>query len=161
MAAARSRCGYQPISTSTGTASCQVTYPAAGTHTITAAYSGDALFAPSTSAAFIQQVQPIAQVITFTSTPPSPALTGGSYTPAATGGGSGNPVTFSIDPASTTGACSISSGGVVSFTAAGTCVIDANQAGNANYAPVPQVSQVRLVAFDEPTRELLAAALTA
>jgi hypothetical protein len=36
--------------------------------------------------------------------------------------------------------CSIS-GTTVSFTAAGTCVIDANQAGNANYNAAPQVQQ--------------------
>ena len=42
----------------------------------------------------------LAQAISFTSTPPSPAVVGGTYTPAATGGGSGNPVTFSIDSAS-------------------------------------------------------------
>src|SRR6202043_4269673 len=36
--------------------------------------------------------------------------------------------------------CSIS-GSTVSFTANGTCVIDANQAGNANYNPAPQAQQ--------------------
>jgi hypothetical protein len=51
-------CGSQPVSTGTGTgtATCQVTYPAASTHTITAAYSGDASFAASASAALTQQV---------------------------------------------------------------------------------------------------------
>ena len=42
----------------------------------------------------------IPQAITFTSAPPSPAVYGGSYSPAATGGGSGNPVrSASIPPA--------------------------------------------------------------
>ena len=59
---------------------------------------------------------------------------------AATGGASGNPVTFTIDGASTAGACSIA-GAVVSFTGVGTCIIDANQAGNASYAAAPQVQQ--------------------
>ena len=36
--------------------------------------------------------------------------------------------------------CSIT-GGVVSFTGAGTCTLDANQAGNATYAAAPQVTQ--------------------
>ncbi len=84
---------------------------------------------------------PASQTITFTSTPPSPAVYGGSYTPVATGGGSGQPVTFSIDPASTAGACSINGSGVVSFTGVGTCVIDANQAGNASYQAAQQVQQ--------------------
>ena len=80
------------------------------------------------------------QSISFTSTPPSPALTGGSYTPTAAGGGSGNPVLFSIDPSSASGACSLNSG-TVSFTGAGNCVIDANQAGSAGYLAAPQAQQ--------------------
>ena len=35
---------------------------------------------------------------------------------------------------------------MVSFTAAGTCVIDANQAGNASYNAAPQVQQTVTVA---------------
>jgi len=80
------------------------------------------------------------QAITFTSTPPSPGFVGGTYTPTATGGASGNPVVFTVDPSSTAGACSISTG-VVSFAGTGTCKIDANQAGNSAYSAAPQVSQ--------------------
>src|SRR5579875_3724001 len=80
------------------------------------------------------------QAITFTSTPPSNAQVGGpTYTVTATGGASGNPVTFSIDP-SASSVCTIA-GAIVSFQATGTCVIDANQAGNANYLAAPQVQQ--------------------
>ena len=82
----------------------------------------------------------IAQSITFTSSPPNPALVGGTYTPTATGGGSGNPVVFSIDAASTSGACSLS-GSAVRFTSTGTCKVDANQSGNGAYAAAPQVTQ--------------------
>ena len=58
----------------------------------------------------------------------------------ASGGGSGNPVIFSID-ASATSVCSISiTSGVVSFTAVGSCVIDANQAGNVDFSPAAQVN---------------------
>ena len=67
------------------------------------------------------------------------AAVGTSYAPVATAS-SGLAVTFSIDAASTTGACSIS-GGTVSFTGPGTCIIDANQAGGSGYAPAPQVQQ--------------------
>ncbi len=81
-----------------------------------------------------------AQAITFTSTPPSPAVVGGTYTPTATGGGSGNPVVFSIGASSTSGACSVS-GTAVDFTGIGTCVIDANQAGTNVYSAAPQMSQ--------------------
>jgi trimeric autotransporter adhesin len=82
----------------------------------------------------------IPQTITFTSTPPSPAVYGGSYTPSAAGGNSGHPVTFSIDSSSASGACSISSG-TVSFTGTGLCVIDASQAGGSGYAAAQQVQQ--------------------
>ncbi len=56
---------------------------------------------------------------------------------AATGGASGNPVTFSSGAPTV---CSIS-GATVSFTGAGTCTIAANQAGNADYLSAPQVTQ--------------------
>jgi len=48
-------CGAQPVDNA-GTATCQVTYPGAGSHAITAAYSGDARHAASTSAALTQHV---------------------------------------------------------------------------------------------------------
>ena len=57
----------------------------------------------------------------------------------AAGGWSGNPVTFSIDPASGS-VCSIS-GSTVTFDNPGTCVIDANQAGGAGYQAAPQAQQ--------------------
>ena len=75
------------------------------------------------------------QTITFTSTPPSNATVGASYTVTATGGASGNAVTFS-----TTSACTMS-GSTVSFVGVGTCVVDANQAGNADYLAAPQAQQ--------------------
>ena len=80
------------------------------------------------------------QTITFTSTAPTNATVGGaSYTPTATAS-SGLAVTFTIDASSTAGACSIAAG-VVSFTGAGSCIIDANQAGNGTYNAAPQVQQ--------------------
>jgi len=48
-------CGARPVDNA-GTATCQVAYPGAGAHAITAAYSGDARHAASTSAALTQQV---------------------------------------------------------------------------------------------------------
>ena len=84
-----------------------------------------------------------AQAISFTSTPPSPANYGGSYTPAATGGASGNPVLFSVN-ASSAGVCSIN-GPTVSFIGAGNCVIDANQVGDNDYVAAPTVEQSFMV----------------
>jgi uncharacterized protein (DUF2147 family) len=79
-----------------------------------------------------------AQQITFTSTAPASATVGGvSYTVAATGGASGNPVTFSSGAPTV---CAISNA-TVNFTGAGTCTIDANQAGNTDYLSAPQATQ--------------------
>ena len=79
-------------------------------------------------------------MITFTSAAPAGAIVGGaSYKVTATGGRSGNPVTFTIG-SPTTSVCSIS-GATVTFTAVGTCAVDANQAGNATYAAAAQVQQ--------------------
>ena len=83
------------------------------------------------------------QEITFTTAPPAPPAPGSTYAVAATGGGSGNPVTFSIDPSSAP-ACSIS-GATVTFRQAGPCVIDANEAGNAKYQAAPQAEQAAVV----------------
>ena len=80
----------------------------------------------------------LGQTITFTSANPSPVTLGGpTYTPTATAT-SGLPVAITLDGAST--GCSLSSG-VVSFTAAGTCVIDANQGGNGTWAAAAQKQQ--------------------
>jgi hypothetical protein len=95
------------------------------------------------------------QIITFTSTPPANAAVGGpTYTPTATGGASGNPVTFTIDPSASL-VCSIS-GGIVSFLANGTCVIDANQAGDATYLATSQQQS-----FDVKTNQTITFSSTA
>jgi hypothetical protein len=66
-----------------------------------------------------------------------PVYKGASYTVAATGGGSYNPVTFS---SGTPALCSVA-GATVSFVNSGTCTIDANQAGNTAYAAAPTAIQ--------------------
>ena len=116
-----------------------VTFVAVGTCVIDANQAGNANYEAATQVQQSVDPEPLTQSITFTSTPPSPALVGGTYTVTASGGASGNPVTFSID-ASANGSCSIS-GATVTFVAVGTCVIDANQAGNANYEAATQVQQ--------------------
>ena len=79
------------------------------------------------------------QTISFT--PPASGTYGGSDTLTASGGGSGNPVTFSVDPSSGAGVCTVSgaNGATVSYTGVGNCVLDANQAGGTGYDPAPQV----------------------
>src|SRR5262249_47660212 len=84
------------------------------------------------------------QTISFTSPAPGAAMVGGpTYTVTATAT-SGLPVTFTIDAAATS-VCSLA-GSTVSFIGVGTCVIDANQAGDATYNAAPQVQQSFAVA---------------
>ncbi len=80
------------------------------------------------------------QAITFA--PPALGIVGQSAALSASGGESGNPVTFSVDPGSDPGVCSASgpNGATLQYDAAGSCVIDANQAGNASYAAAPTVT---------------------
>jgi hypothetical protein len=78
------------------------------------------------------------QTITFTSSPPSSPKVGGTYAVTATAS-SGLVVTLSIESRSSS-VCTISSG-VVTFVGRGTCVIDANQSGNASYFAAPQARQ--------------------
>jgi hypothetical protein len=104
-----------------------------------AEFQNDTYFALGTGYLNVATDTRLDQTINFTSTPPSNAVVGGpTYTPTATAT-SGLDVTFTID-ATATSVCSISAG-VVSFDSAGTCVINADQAGNENYKPAAQVQQ--------------------
>jgi sugar lactone lactonase YvrE len=86
--------------------------------------------------------------------PPSPILVGQQITLAATGGGSGNPVVFTIDASSTCKTCATIVGNALSASAAGTMIVDANQAGGANngeqYAAAPQVQATILINAPSP-----------
>lgn len=75
------------------------------------------------------------QIIVFDPAPT--VLAGYTGTVSANGGASGNPVTFS---STTTGVCT-ASGNTVTGLTLGTCTIAADQAGNTNYYPAPQVLQ--------------------
>ncbi|MDP9118111.1 MAG: Ig-like domain-containing protein, partial [Actinomycetota bacterium] len=79
-----------------------------------------------------------AQTITFPQ-PTTPAAYGTSDTLTATAS-SGLTVTYTVDSSSTAGACTVS-GSTVTYTGIGTCVIDANQAGDASFSAAPQVQR--------------------
>jgi sugar lactone lactonase YvrE len=53
-------------------------------------------------------------------------------------GNSEEPIVLTVDPASAPGVCT-ASGNTVDFLAVGNCVLDANEAGDANYLPAPQL----------------------
>ncbi|HEV3327881.1 MAG TPA: hypothetical protein VGZ33_00650 [Acidimicrobiales bacterium] len=115
----------------------------AGTCVIDANQAGNASYAAAPTAMQSAGVGLAPQTITFTSTPPQVALVGNTYQVTATGGSSGNPVVITIDPSSTS-ECAMDATvpDQVDFNSTqGTCVIDANQAGNASYAPAPQQQQ--------------------
>ncbi len=116
----------------------------AGSCVIDADQAGDGSYSAAPQATQTVTVATAPQAITFTSSAGSPQV-GDTYTPTATGGGSGNPVTFSIDPSSTSG-CTIDAGLVTFVGPAGTCVVDADQAGDGSYGAAPQVTQTVTVA---------------
>ena len=109
-----------------------VTVRHAGTCVIAADQAGNDDYTDATTRTQSFDVSRATQSITFTSTPPDSPAFGDTYTVSATGGDSGNPVTFTVDPATTNNACTID-GSTVTVRHAGTCVIAADQAGNDDY----------------------------
>jgi uncharacterized repeat protein (TIGR02543 family) len=91
---------------------------------------------------------PVNQTITRTSTSPVSPVKSGTYTPTATASSS---LTVAISIASgSSSVCSISSG-IVTFNAAGSCVINYNQAGNSNYYAATQVTETLVIGKATPT----------
>ena len=139
-----------PVSFSVDSGPCQalpsgaIDWTAAGACAIRASQAGNTAFSAAVDVVRTVTASKAPQTISFTSTAPSNAQVGGTYPVAATGGASGNVVTFTVDAASAP-ICSIS-GSQVRFTAAGACTINANQLGNANYADATQVQQTVRVA---------------
>ena len=119
-----------------GTGTLDTSTAGTPTYTVTATSQDDLTGTATISYTVLQG----SQSIVFTSTPPANPVYGGTYLLTAAGGPSGNPIIFSIDPFSGLGACSLA-GDMVSFTGTGKCIIDANQAGNADYSAAAQVQQ--------------------
>ena len=107
-----------------------------GTCEVTAHKAADDNYNATSSVAHTVDIHKADQAIDFTSTEPGNAVYGDTYTPAATGGDSGNTVTFGAS-----GACSYSSG-VVTMDDVGECTVTADQTGDDNYNDAPQSSQV-------------------
>lgn len=137
----------------------------AGTFTvgITATDSTTPTAVTSLPASLSLSIAQAAQVISLTSAATASPAPGTTYTVTATGGASGNPVTFAIDAASGAGVCTVS-GSTVSFAAPGTCIVNANQAGNTSYLAAAQVQQAiavakiaQTIAFTKPADQTLGA----
>ncbi len=103
-----------------------VTFNILGTCVVAADAAGDASYNAATSNPLTINVVLHPQVITFTA--PATVYLGSSYTLPATSD-VGLPVSYSVDTATTPGACLLS-GNVVTFTSLGSCVIRADQAGS-------------------------------
>jgi hypothetical protein len=113
----------------------KVRFIGVGTCVIDANQAGDADYLAATQVQQTITVGKASQTITFTSTAPSNATVGATYTVTATGGASGNAVSFRARSM-----CTVS-GAKVRFIGVGTCVIDANQAGDADYLAAAQATQ--------------------
>ena len=127
-----------------GVATLATSSLAAGAHSITAQYGGDAIYAASTSAALTQTVNAAAPATTSTalSASPNPATVGASVTFSATvtstkAGSITGTVTF-FDGANMLGTGAVGAGGLATFMtsslAAGAHSITAQYGGDANYA---------------------------
>ncbi len=136
-----------PITADSGTQITVTSPPSTGTVTITVTTPAGTS-RPTTAGHYTYTTRPkLTQSISFTASASGTA--GNSAALSASGGGSGNPVVFSVDPASGPGVCTVS-GTTVTYTAAGSCVIDANQAGNGTYAAASQVQRTITVTAPPP-----------
>jgi Putative Ig domain len=113
-----------------------LTITGAGTCALTANQAGNANYtaAPQVTAGVV--INPASQVITFAG-PASRAFDSGPFAITASGGASGNPVTFtSLTPAT----CSVA-GNAVTLLGVGTCTLRASQAASGNYSAAANVDQ--------------------
>jgi N-acetylneuraminic acid mutarotase len=144
---------YTSVATALSSGSAKIDIPAGslapGADTVKASYTPDSASAStydSANGSAKVTVNQVSQTITFTQ-PASPVVVGvAPITLSATGGASGNPVTFSL--VSGPGTLSGTDNDVLTVTATGTIVVAANQAGNAAYAAAAQVTRSVVV---EPT----------
>ncbi len=114
-----------------------VSFTGAGMCTIDAKQTGDSNYAAAPEARQSFAVSERSQAVEFTSSSPAAVTVGGPTYAVAASASSGLDVSFS---SGTRAVCSVS-GSTVSFIGAGTCTIDANQAGSAEYEAAPEVQQ--------------------
>jgi sugar lactone lactonase YvrE len=127
--------GIPALSTTATTASNAGSYPITVTTGSLAAANYSFLYVTGTLT-----IQPASQTIVFTINPPASAAYNSGFTVAATGGASGNAVTFT-----SAGACGVTgtTPGTATYSmtsGTGPCSVIANQAGNSNYAAATPVT---------------------
>jgi Ethanolamine utilization protein EutJ (predicted chaperonin) len=116
-----------------------VSYTSSGTCTIDADQAGNTRYKAGPRAQQSLSVGKAAQTIHFSSIAPANAHYGDTPYEVAATATSGLPVSFSIDPGSSS-VCTIDDNSV-SYTSSGTCTIDADQAGNSEYKSGPRARQ--------------------
>ena len=131
------------IAGGSSTSPATVSYDAAGSCVIDANQAGNGTYAAAAQKTQTLTIKRNPQTITF-GTAPSGPLVGASGSVSASAS-SGLPVTLTV-ASSSSAVCSIAGGSstspaTVSYDAAGSCVIDANQAGNGTYAAAAQKTQ--------------------
>ena len=132
-----------------------LTVTSVGSFVIDANQAGNSSYSAAPQVQQTVVVNQAPQAITFTQpTSPVTYASGLQITLSATGGASGNSVVFSIDESST--ATGSISGSTLTVTSTGTLVIDANQAGNADYSSAPQVQ--RSITVNAPAADFSVAA---
>lgn len=142
--------GSASVCSAGGTNGSTITILSTGTCTVLADQAGNASYSPAPQQSLAVQIGFVSQSITnFVANPAAPVVADGSFTVSATGGASGNPVTFSIDPASAS-VCSAggTNGSTITILSTGICTVLADQAGDAVYSPAPQQSLVVQIAAE-------------
>ena len=129
----------------------------AGKCTIDANQAGNANYGPAAQVQSSATATPATQTISFTTPAPASATYQGTFPVAATST-SNLTVALTVDTASAV--CSLSNGTVTMNSGTGTCTIDANQAGNANYSAATTVKTsatatlaAQTISFTPPTSE--------
>jgi MBG domain (YGX type)/Bacterial Ig-like domain (group 3)/Carboxypeptidase regulatory-like domain len=123
-----------PCTLSSPTSPASVYINGAGTCTIVASQSGNGNYNPATAQSRSFNIAKANQTISFNALADK-TFGDSDFSVSATGGGSGNPVTFTG-----TGNCTVS-GNNVHITGAGSCTVIAAQSGNNNYNPAADVSR--------------------
>ena len=149
--------GSEPLSS--GVAQLVTPSLPVGSDSLTAGYSGDINYSPVTSSAQSLTVTQGSQTITFAN--PGPQPLGTPFTLVATAS-SGLTVTFISQ---TTSVCTASLT-TATFATTGTCTIQATQAGNADWAAAPPVTQsffvgnAQTITFNNPGAQTVGTPLT-
>ena len=124
--------------TLSGTNNALLTITGAGDITVLASQAGNGNYLAAVPVQQIVKVNKASQTITFN--PVSKSYGDVPFSLSATGGGSGNPVTFTL--VSGSGTLSGTNNALLTITGAGDITVRASQAGNGNYLAADPVQQI-------------------